>query len=238
MRAQAGELKCDRCEFSSNKEVAYKNHMLRHEAEDLQKEPVSFFCKICNTTFNKGRELRTHMESTHPGEVFIFCTKCSKEFDSKEQLSAHMKVHQMHHESAFRITVTDELEGTYDAWFCKECKDSGVHTQFRTREEWNSHRKEEHLAKKDKNQMEWECGDCEEKFYSKGANELVDHRIAKHPAGGLVCQYCGKDFTKLKKHGPEDRSRINLIQVCSLLSCGVFNFLSLSLEFYEPRVLY
>ena len=36
-------------------------------------------------------------------------------------------------------------------------------------------------------------------------------RIKEHPAGGLICQYCGKDFT-LKKHGPEDRSRINLIQ--------------------------
>ena len=82
----------------------------------------------------------------------------------------------MHHESAFRITVTDEVEGTYDAWFCKECKDNGIDVQFRTREEWNSHRKEEHTKHKANAHMEWECGDCDEKFYSKGANELVDHR--------------------------------------------------------------
>ncbi|XP_018561671.1 zinc finger protein 260-like [Anoplophora glabripennis] len=161
---------CSICNIGFIKLSDYKSHMISHSAEKkypcpkcdrnyktlsnlnfhmkIHRNSLPFSCQTCKKEFMRKEYLEAHTNN-HKGIKNFACTKCEKKFVSQKNLDAHLKYH----------------DGTVKKSICNICGKT-MTSGF-----------EEHLRIHN-NLKEFECGDCDTKFNTKGA--LSKHVKKKH----------------------------------------------------------
>lgn len=191
--------KCKFCEKKFPTSTKLKNHIkLKHDKK------FTSICSICNIGFVKLSDYKSHMISHSTAKKFN-CSECDKSYKTLSNLNFHMKFHNM--KLPFVCTICDKgfmrkeyLEshvnmhnGTKN-FNCTSCdkkfvsqKNLDAHTKYHDggsiKKSCNicgkmiSGRLEDHIRTHN-NLKEFQCGNCEMRFNTKGA--LVKHKKRKH----------------------------------------------------------
>jgi len=255
-KLEEGPLKCERCPYSTKEETDLKSHALRHGAQDLANKSPCYSCELCRAEFtnsyslsdtaNKWQfknvtEFQDHLTREHPNERYIFCPRCGTNVQSEEELTEHDKLHHVHHETLHRIVFIED-GNMFDGWFCSKCRLEGIELRFKTRREWTSHVRDQHLAKTKVAQQEdgkavyaWGCNKCKKEgvdMVFKTKNEWLIHCKDEHkvevqgytkgwkltkprkPATKPICPKCGKKTHNLERHDADYHSGGHMCPEC------------------------
>lgn len=82
---------CESCSGSFATQQILQKHL-----RETHNGRVKFYCRLCSMTFNRGPDLRRHMDShmkTTEGSKICRCLKCREEFTTEKELEEHSVTH-------------------------------------------------------------------------------------------------------------------------------------------------
>ena len=150
--------------------------------DDGRQERVSYKCKICNRSFSRADNMKTHMLTKHLESAAVFCCNaCGKLFKSSEGLEKH-------------------LVNNYCSLQCDSCAKT-----FKQKVRLNSHRK----VCMDRGLVNQECNICGTLFLRKFNYERHKNHMKEHDGSyRFFCHWCGIRFCTFEM-GQQHHREIN-----------------------------
>ena len=82
-----------RCSFCEDFSCVLKSDLKQHELTTHCNEEGQWICTICNSTYNRKDNLKSHIDTVHKGKKKFFCELCNKGFLRRVHLQTHAAVH-------------------------------------------------------------------------------------------------------------------------------------------------
>ena len=67
--------------------------MKQHELTTHCNAEGQWICTICNSTYNRKDNLKSHIDTVHKGKKKFFCELCNKGFVRRIHLQTHIAAH-------------------------------------------------------------------------------------------------------------------------------------------------
>ncbi|XP_045454254.1 zinc finger protein 814-like [Melitaea cinxia] len=183
----------------------------------------SFYCKVCNKSFQQAMQLQNHMRN-HRAERRFVCTYCNKAFSQSNNLRAHLRIHTNERpykcqECGKAFTQVTNLNNhvrlhTGERPFV--CPEPGCDKAYAQVTNLNQHRKR-HMTGRHM-EHSYDCTVCGERFSQR--NHMYTHRREAHdiksPARSArhACPQCAASLPSerllrlhVQRHAPEPAER-------------------------------
>ncbi|PSN51352.1 hypothetical protein C0J52_07913 [Blattella germanica] len=159
-----------------------------YSSKNVHSESRRRDCSLCGKVLWSKRAHAIHYRMKHSAasKVGFRCRICQKRFDSKDESlcgkvlwskRAHAIHYRMKHSAASKV-----------GFRCRICQ-----KRFDSKDERKLHYQVDHEG-----ESPYHCAECGKGFASKSG--MYGHRQLHTGSGVSKCQYCGKEFTKLKYH--------------------------------------
>ncbi|XP_043233152.1 zinc finger protein 525-like isoform X9 [Amphibalanus amphitrite] len=182
-----GKLKCEWCQYSTNKSIDMNRHRRTHTGER------PYRCNICDKTFTKQSNLTTHRR-IHTGERPYNCDICGRTFSWQNALTRHRRIHTG--ERPYRCDICDKtftvqsslmnhlrLHTGERPYHCETCDKT-----FAVQGTLASHRRT-HTGERP-----YHCDTCDKTFAVQ--SDLINHRRTHTGERPYHCETCDKTFAR------------------------------------------
>ena len=79
-----------KCSFCEDFSCVLKSDLKQHELTTHCNEEGQWICTLCNSTYNRKDNLKSHIDTVHKGKKKFFCELCNKGFLRKIHLQTHI----------------------------------------------------------------------------------------------------------------------------------------------------